>query len=253
MFPQEPPPAPKRSKADRRLPSLSANPVSEGNYRRFADRLVHEWPRPRVLILGGAAVGKGLAETLSDRRIEWVETDVFPSPRTGLLCDAHRVPFEDGTFDAVVAQALLEHTLDPQAVVAEIRRVLRPGGFVYAETPFIQQVHAGPYDFTRYTHLGHRRLFRFFEEIESGPACGPGMALAWSWQAFLTAFARGKQGRRAAALIARLSAFWLKYFDYFLVRRPGAFDAASSFYFWGRRSDYPLDDQQLIASYRGLQ
>ena len=206
-----------------------------------------------MLVLGGAAVGKGLADALSDSRIEWVETDVFPSPRTLLLCDAHQIPFEDGSFDAVVAQALLEHTLEPHTVVAEIRRVLSPGGYVYAETPFIQQVHAGAHDFTRYTHLGHRRLFRFFEEIESGPACGPGMALAWSWQAFLTAFARGRQSRRTAALAARLTAFWLKYFDYRLVRMPGAYDAASSFYFWGRTAEEPLHDRDLIDSYRGLQ
>ena len=44
------------------------------------------------------------------------------------------------------------------------------------------------YDFTRFTHLGHRRLFRRFEEIESGAVCGPGMTLAWSYTYFLTSF-----------------------------------------------------------------
>ena len=253
IFDQNPPPAPTPSLAARLLPSLSGNPVSRGNYRRFVDLLLAECRRPRVLVLGGAAVGQGLAPFLDHPLIEWVETDVFPSARTDLLCDAHMVPFEDASFDGVVAQALLEHTLDPARVVEEIRRVLRPTGMVYAETPFIQQVHAGAYDFTRYTHLGHRRLFRYFTEVESGPACGPGMALAWTWQAFLTSFVGGRRGRQAAALIARLTAWWLKWLDPLLVRRRACYDTASSFYFWGRRSERALDDRALIASYRGLQ
>ena len=253
VFGHNPPPAPTPSLATRLLPALSGNPVSVGNYRRFLQQALAESDRPRILILGGAAVGKGLGSFLDDSRVDWVETDVFPSARTLLLCDAHQVPFEDSTFDAVVAQALLEHTLDPQLVISEIHRVLQPCGMVYAETPFMQQVHAGAHDFTRYTHLGHRRLFRFFEEIDSGPACGPGMAFAWSWQAFLTSFARGHTGRRFATLIARLTAFWLKYLDPFLVRQAAAYDGASSFYFWGRRTTEPLDDRELIASYRGIQ
>ena len=37
-------------------------------------------------------------------------------------------------------------------------------GIVYAETPFMQQVHEGAYDFTRYTVLGHRYLFKKFKQ-----------------------------------------------------------------------------------------
>jgi 2-polyprenyl-3-methyl-5-hydroxy-6-metoxy-1,4-benzoquinol methylase len=48
-----------------------------------------------------------------------------------------RSAFGDGTCDAVVVQAVLEHVLQPDVVVAEIHRVLRPDGLVYAETPFM--------------------------------------------------------------------------------------------------------------------
>ncbi len=84
----------------------------------------------------------------------------------------------DESFDGVICQAVLEHVLDPYRCVEEIHRVLRPNGLVYAETPFMQQVHGGTHDFTRFTHLGHRRLFRKFAEVDSGVVCGPGMALA---------------------------------------------------------------------------
>jgi SAM-dependent methyltransferase len=45
------------------------------------------------------------------------------------------LPFEDGTFDVVVAGELLEHVRDPAALVAEIRRVLRPGGTFVGSVP----------------------------------------------------------------------------------------------------------------------
>jgi len=41
----------------------------------------------------------------------------------------------DGSFDVVVAGELLEHLRDPHALVAEIRRVLRPGGTFVASVP----------------------------------------------------------------------------------------------------------------------
>lgn len=41
--------------------------------------------------------------------------------------DAAKLPFRDGFFDALVARGALHHMKDPEAVVAEIRRVLKPG------------------------------------------------------------------------------------------------------------------------------
>jgi SAM-dependent methyltransferase len=45
------------------------------------------------------------------------------------------LPFEDETFDVVVAGELLEHVRDPAALVAEARRVLRPGGTFVGSVP----------------------------------------------------------------------------------------------------------------------
>jgi SAM-dependent methyltransferase len=44
--------------------------------------------------------------------------------------DAHAIEFEDASFDLVYARYLLEHVSNPEVVVSEMRRVVRPGGSV---------------------------------------------------------------------------------------------------------------------------
>ncbi len=235
--------------ARRLLPSDGVNVTATQNFRVVAERLLAGTDAPRVLVIGGSIDGEGIGALTTNARIALVHTDVAWGPRVNVLCDIHNLPFADGSFDAVIAQAVLEHVVDPVAGVAEIARVLKPAGIVYAETPFMQQVHGGRYDFTRFTFLGHRRLFRQFEEIASGACCGPGMALGWAWQFFLTSFATGRTSRRALTFFARWTSFFLKYFDFFLVHRPRALDAASGYYFIGKKSDTPLTDRELLALY----
>jgi SAM-dependent methyltransferase len=235
------------------LPSTSLNVNAKQNYQRFGEELQRDWSNPRVLVIGGRVPGEGMeALTLAAPSIELLETDVRFGPRTALLCDAHALPFKEGGFHGVIVQAVLEHVVDPDRCVQEIHRILAEGGLVYAETPFMQQVHEGRYDFTRFTHLGHRRLFRQFEEIDSGPACGPGTALAWCWRYFLLSFAESGSVRDVLDVLGRVTSFPFKYFDYYLIRRRGSFDAASSYYFVGRWSSRVLSDRELIKLYRGL-
>jgi SAM-dependent methyltransferase len=206
---------------------------------------------PKVLVLGGSILGKGMEVVVKYPEIVLVESDVSFGSRTGVILDAHSIPFKDDSFDGVIVQAVLEHVVDPQQCVEEIHRVLKKDGLVYAETPFMQQVHGGCYDFTRFTHLGHRRLFRKFEEIESGAVCGPGMALAWSYSYFLLSFTQSKKMRILLETFARFTSFYLTYFDELLIDKAGTLDAASGYYFMGRKSDSILSDKELIKLYKG--
>jgi SAM-dependent methyltransferase len=242
-----------RQRLRSRLPTLSANAVAAQNIDGFRRLLLEKKPRPGVLVIGGGWLGAGMQPLLGDPRIVCVESDVWLSDRTDLLCDGHRIPFASGTFDGVVIQAVLEHVADPEQCVREIRRVLKRRGLVYAETAFMQQVHAGRHDFTRFTAVGHRRLFRGFEQLDAGAAAGPAVALAWAWQHFLLSFTTTPAGRAAATVTAALTAFWLKYLDRLLLAKPAALDAASACYFLGARQDRELTDSEALASYRGAQ
>jgi SAM-dependent methyltransferase len=244
-----------RGLISRCLPTLSENIAAKRVFKRFRDLLLEEQTvadkPPKVLVIGGSVLGDGMEVLADDPRIQLVETDVSLGPRALIICDGLSLPFAGESFDAVIVQAVLEHVTDPTRCIEEIKRVLRPGGMVYSDTPFMQQIHGREYDFSRFTRLGHRRLFRDFTEIESGISCGPGTALAWSMQYFGLSFFRGRRARAAVNGLARLLLFWLKYFDFYLAKREPAFDAASAFYFLGRKATTPISDEQLVASYQG--
>jgi SAM-dependent methyltransferase len=58
----------------------------------------------------------------------------------------------------VLSTQTLEHVEQPQRAVAEMARVLRPGGHLILSAPQTWRVHEQPYDFFRYTRFGLRHL-----------------------------------------------------------------------------------------------
>jgi SAM-dependent methyltransferase len=220
------------------------NPVTPEKSREMVARLTAQHPAPTLLVIGGGAIGSGAEQLYAAPNIRTVGTDVYASPNTQVVADGHFLPFRDGVFDGVWIQAVLEHVLDPPALVAEIHRVLKPTGLVYADTPFMQQVHEQAYDFTRFTLSGHRWLFRDFEEIDAGAVGGAGKALVWSIR--YVALSLGLSTRMAT--LAALPFFWVRFVDRFA--RPGPkTDAASGVYFFGRKSEHALSAKDMLRYY----
>jgi SAM-dependent methyltransferase len=203
---------------------------------------------PTLLVVGGATVGNGVDAIYRDRRVQVIGFDIVASPVTQFIADAHHIPLPTASVDGVLVQAVLEHVLDPALVVAEIHRVLQSDGLVYAETPFLQQVHAGPYDFTRFTASGHRYLFREFEELAAGPVAGPGTQLLWS----VDHLVRGLTRSAYAGRVARLLLCWLRALDR-LVPARYAMDDASAYYFLGRKREGEMSAAEIVAYYGGAQ
>lgn len=75
------------------------------------------------------------------------------------VCDLTRIPVEDGRFDYVIFNQVMEHLPEPLQVLTELRRVLRIGGRMIYTGPLFFEEHEQPYDFYRYTQYGLRHLF----------------------------------------------------------------------------------------------
>jgi SAM-dependent methyltransferase len=205
-----------------------------------------------VLVVGG---GKQriwldpLLKSVQPHRV--VYSDVDATSDVDIFCDAHDLPFVEFSFDAVITTAVLEHVLYPEKVASEIVRVLRPGGLLYSELPFMQQVHEGAYDFTRFSMSGHKRLFHRFSELDSGMVAGPATALVWALESLGLSFSRRPGIRLLVKAIVRLLFGWLRYIDYFLKNSPSAMDGASCTYFLGAKADAVVPDAEIIAGYVG--
>jgi SAM-dependent methyltransferase len=72
--------------------------------------------------------------------------------------DGNRLPFASGKVDTVLCTEVLEHLPDPRRCLAEMQRVLKPGGLLLATVPFQHPLHELPWDFYRFTPSALRAL-----------------------------------------------------------------------------------------------
>lgn len=226
---------------------MGKNRTTAGNAAKYLSLLKENASKPIMLIVGGGTIGNGMDVLYANTDLQRWSFDVFPSTNVDFVADGHSIPLPDGCVDGVWIQAVLEHVLNPDRVVAEIYRVLKPKGVVYSEIPFLQPVHEGPYDFTRFTASGHRWLYRWFDHIDSGPGRGPGSASLLALSYTLSGLLRH---RRLGTAIAGLFLFWLRFLDEIMPRK-FMIDAAFGSFFMGRKAEQPIHPKEMIDFYGG--
>ncbi|MBG0813544.1 class I SAM-dependent methyltransferase [Planomonospora sp. ID82291] len=153
-----------------------------------------------------------------------------------LVADLSRLPLRDGVLSGVTSIAVLEHVPDPDAHIAEMWRVLAPGGRLFCYMPFIVPFHASPDDYQRYTKVGLETRFRNFEVLDVRVGGGPTSGLLWvlqEWLALALSFGSERLYRALVPLMWVLSP--LKILDAVMARHPAAPVIASGFVIEARK------------------
>lgn len=142
--------------------------------------------------------------------------EVYPSLTADLIVPPDcTYPIKDEAFDGIGCFAVLEHTRKPWLVVQEMHRMLKPGGKVWIDWPFLQPVHGYPSHYFNATREGLKSIFEDAgfqtESIETGPFQGLDHTITWSMSEFLN-----KLPEKARKRIGKMSV------DAFISHRAGS-------------------------------
>jgi ubiquinone/menaquinone biosynthesis C-methylase UbiE len=132
--------------------------VSTNEYLEIQKQLTNRHPNGFILDHGCGLKANYLSNV--------VYFDVVNYPTTDVRGIAERLPFRDNSFEALISIAVLEHVKNPFECAREIVRVLKPGGTLYVDVPFLQSYHGYPDHYYNMTMNGLRNLFRESIEIE---------------------------------------------------------------------------------------
>jgi len=201
-----PDPDPSWPGGDRRNPVLD-NPayitlrMLRKTVEEFATQLT---PAATVLDLGSGSVPYA---PLFGKSVSYVSVDVEKQYPVRLVANfARLLPFKDASFDAVLCTQVLEHVADPQLVVAEIRRVLKPSGLGLVTVPFAWEIHQYPEDCHRFTPFSLRQLFQGFSSCDVQPL--EPSDLAWM-QSKMIRWHRGKPENSWRKFVIRRANRWV--------------------------------------------
>ncbi len=205
-----------------------ASAVLAGFFRKPGRFSVVNYPRKRALErLDQACHGKVLDVGCGTRQHfkHVIAIDLTPHQNVDIVADAANLPFPDGGCDGVWLEAVLEHVPDPGRILQEIRRVLKPGGWLYIEVPFLQGEHAAPGDYQRWTRAGLSRLLEGWEIEWLQMSSGPFSVLAYqlrSCLSMLTSLGSDFLYRISFEVIWGYVVWPIKFFDFIYIKDPRA-------------------------------
>lgn len=160
--------------------------------------------RYRVLDVGCGA--KPYEPLFAPYATSYVGVDPVDNPKAELKGPVEDIPVEDGSFDVVLCNQVLEHCDDPVKAVSELRRVTAPGGRVLVTTHGVMPYHPSPTDYWRWTHAGLEKLFvenGAWSSVRVTPASGTTACLGMLFAMYLDlGFRRVGLGAVARPIVA---------------------------------------------------
>ena len=109
---------------------------------------------------------------VNQQKCEYVGIDIagadnFDYKNAGIITfDGENIPFENNSFENILCTEVIEHIPNPEKIIAEMYRVLKPNGTAIITLPWSARVHFAPYDFCRYTPYKLSKLFEVFKSAE---------------------------------------------------------------------------------------
>ena len=157
--------------------------------------------------------------------VDWAGS--FHDTKADIAADLNKpLPIESEAADTVVSLSVMEHLCEPQIMLNEAYRILKPGGRIVLQVPWQWWIHEAPYDFFRYTPYGLKYLFEKagFVDVVVEAQSGFFTMLTLKVNYFSKRFIRGPQplcwlikavllpfwylGQKAAPLLDKLDRNW---------------------------------------------
>ena len=120
----------------------------------------------RVLDIGGRI--QPYRPLLESRIARYIAIDVRRSPLVDVVALAERIPLSDAEFDLVICTQVLEYIQDPAALIAEVHRILKPGGSLLLSAPAVFPRDSDE-DLWRFSPASLRLLLRGFSYVAIAP------------------------------------------------------------------------------------
>jgi SAM-dependent methyltransferase len=136
-------------------------------YNRLIYEMIDAWLDRHRALVRGALIDLGCGEMPYRERflrdcdsytgVDWANS--LHEVRADISTDLDRgLPIPEQSADTVTLLSVLEHLREPQALLDEAFRILKPGGSLLLQVPFMWPVHEAPHDYFRFTEYGLRHL-----------------------------------------------------------------------------------------------
>tara|TARA_B100000315_G_scaffold260614_1_gene323436 strand:+ start:1795 stop:2535 length:741 start_codon:yes stop_codon:yes gene_type:complete len=221
-----------------RPPSLKFDLNGKKNRAYFSKALLESGLMGDIIDIGSGPIKdgniKGLSPAIMARR---KAMDYVHNPGVDIIGSVDNIPIPDGAVAGVLFQGVIEHISNPQKAISEINRILKPGGNIYVEAPFMQHFHYDPEDNYRFTDDGLEKIFSLngFEIIKKGSLYGPSAVLADVLIEYISIFFRNPIFYWVVKWIAGWFLFWIKYLDILFIKNPQSKYLSLGVYIIGRK------------------